>query len=325
MFLRILQARRRRITLNAVAATLVTLFACGGDSPTVPSAPPTLTLTCPANVETSSLGGASVPVNFTTPSPVGGTPPVQVTCTPASGTSFPAGSSTVTCSAIDTSGRSVSCGFQVNVLTIARLSRTKFMSFGDSLTEGKISITVSMLVDSPQHSYPYKLLRLLRERYTGQEITLVNEGLGGERVIDSGPRFRAALTMHRPEVVLLMHGVNDLNGVEDGRVQAAVDGVEDLVKQAQTDGLAVFVATLPPFGPGPKAGCPECVVPFNDRLRGMVQRRGATLVDVYGSWGSRSGLMGADGIHPTEAGYDVIASTFFETIRRALEVSPSTP
>jgi lysophospholipase L1-like esterase len=51
----------------------------------------------------------------------------------------------------------------------------------------------------------------------------------------------------------------------------------------------------------------------------MALARGAVFVDVYAAWGNRSGLMGADGIHPTEAGYEVIAQTFFDAIRKALE------
>ena len=40
---------------------------------------------------------------------------VSVTCDPQSGTNFSIGQSTVTCEAIDGSGNTVSCSFQVNV------------------------------------------------------------------------------------------------------------------------------------------------------------------------------------------------------------------
>jgi lysophospholipase L1-like esterase len=86
--------------------------------------------------------------------------------------------------------------------------------------------------------------------------------------------------------------------------------------------MAVFVASLPPVGP-PKGGCPECVEPLNDRVRAMAAAKGAVFVDVYAAWGNRPGLMGADGIHPTEAGYEVIARAFFDAMRATLE--PSTP
>ena len=76
---------------------------------------------------------------------------------------------------------------------------------------------------------------------------------------------------------------------------------------------------LPPLGPGGKAACPECVEPYNSLIRRMVSAKGATLVDVHAAWGGRAGLMGADGIHPTEAGYEVIAGAFFDAIKRTLE------
>ena len=307
-------------TGGAAVATILA-FGCGGGTPTAPVAPAAFGLTCPSNVNASSLGGIPVEVNFGEPVTHGGTAPVSITCSPAAGAVFPAGASAVSCTAVDATGRSTTCGFTVNVQAIPRLSRTTFMTFGDSLTEGKLGLSVLLLVDSPEHSYPAKLLRMLRERYTGQEVTVLNEGLSGERADESPLRFRAAMSRHRPEVVLLMHGVNDLNGTHDERVQLAVDAMQDLVREARYNGAEPFVATLPPLGPGPKAGCPECVEPYNTRLRGMVSAEGVTLVDVYEAWRGKAGLMGADGIHPTEAGYDVIANTFFEAIRRGLETS----
>ena len=253
------------------------------------------------------------------PTATGGTAPVTITCTPSAGTLFPSGSSPVTCTAVDGGGRSATCGFAITVSAVPRLSRTRFMTFGDSLTEGKISLTLTTLVDSPSHSYPAKLLRLLTERYTGQEIVMLNEGFGGERADESLPRFREALSHDRPDAVLLMHGVNDLNGAQDGRVQRAADAMEELVKEARNGGRAALVATLPPLGPGGKAACPECVEPYNNLIRRMVAAKGATLVDVHAAWGGRAGLMGADGIHPTEAGYEVIAGAFFDAIKRTLE------
>ena len=259
---------------------------------------------------------------YVTPVPSGGAAPVSVSCSPAAGAAFPIGATTVTCTATDRDGRNAACGFAVTVRAIPTITATRFLAFGDSLTEGKLSLTLDRLIDSPAHSYPAKLLRLLSDRYSSQQIVVINEGFGGERVDESRSRFRAALSQHRPQAVLLMHGVNDLNGTATGKVQAAVDGLEELIKEGRDAGVAVFVATLPPLGPGPKAGCPECVEPFNERLARVAAAKQATLVDVYAAWGGRTGLMGADGIHPTEAGYEVIAAAFFEAIRRVLEQSP---
>jgi lysophospholipase L1-like esterase len=213
----------------------------------------------------------------------------------------------------------------VTVRAIPELSRTRFLAFGDSLTEGKLSLTLSLLVDSPSHSYPAKLTQLLVERYTSQQPVVINEGFGGELASSSPARLTDALDDHEPEVVLLMHGVNDLNSPLTGIVQSTVDAIEELAKRALQSGATTFVATLPPLGPDGKAGCPECVEPLNERIRAMVAAKGAVLVDVHAAWGNRTGLMGADGIHPTEAGYQVIAETFFDAIRRTLEKAPVSP
>ena len=265
-----------------------------------------------------------MPVAYGDAQTTGGAAPVTVACAPAAGTLFPAGTTTVTCAASDIIGQTASCTFGVTVTTIPMLLETRFMTFGDSLTEGKLSAIASILVDAGPHSYPSMLFRLLNDRYSGQGVSVVNEGFGGERAAQSLPRFRAALSAHRPGAVLLMHGVNDLNSERPGRVQSAADGIEELTKEALRSRIRTFVATLPPLGPGPKAGCPECVEPLNDLLRRMAAAKGAVLVDVYAAWGTRNGLMGADGIHPTEAGYDVIARRFLEAIRLTLEAGPGT-
>ncbi|MEX1129962.1 MAG: GDSL-type esterase/lipase family protein, partial [Vicinamibacterales bacterium] len=238
---------------------------------------------------------------------------------PPSGGLFTAGTTPVTCTATDAAGRSATCGFGVTVTARPLLSQTRFLAFGDSLTEGKLSLTPALLIDAPAHAYTTKLASALRDAYPDQpQITVINEGLAGERASDSLNRLNGALSTHRPEAVLLMHGVNDLNAIETGITQKTVDAVEELIKAARSRGLTVFVATLPPLSP-PKASCPECVEPFNERLRGVAAAKGAVLVEVYAAWGNRPGLMGADGIHPTEAGYEVIAGAFFEAIRKALE------
>lgn len=311
-----------RLVIRRVVAVTAVLAgsACSG-SPATSPAPLPLALSCPAGIERPSPGGVGVTITYAPPVAIGGRAPVTTTCTPASGAVFAVGATPVICTAIDGASQRATCGFTARVTATPVLSLTRFLAFGDSLTEGKVSLTLSMLVDSPAHSYPAKLRSLLEARYIDQPIVIINEGFGGERASESFARFSTALSVHRPEVVLLMHGVNDLNSVEDGKVQRAVDSIDELIRTAISQGMKVVVATLPPLGP-PKAACPECVGPMNDRLRAMASARGAVLAEVHGAWGNRPGLMGADGIHPTEAGYEVIATAFFEAIRGSLERGP---
>jgi lysophospholipase L1-like esterase len=256
----------------------------------------------------------------------GGTGAVSVACTPAAGSPFPSGATTVTCTASDSAGRQTSCTFGVTVATIPlRLQKTRFLAFGDSLTEGKLKpFGATLTFDAGPHSYPSTLRRLLTERYAGQSVTVENEGWSGERATESFRRYLDAIAEHRPEVMLLMHGVNDLGSDDDNKILSTARAIDELTAIARDRGLAVFLATLPPLGPGGKSGdfCPECVAPLNDRIRSSAPARGAVLVDVFAAWGSRSGLMGPDGIHPTEVGYEAIAVAFLEAIQRTLEAPP---
>src|SRR6185436_7229120 len=71
------------------------------------------TLTCPANQSVDASGPTVV--NYTTPTGADNCPGVVVNCVPASGSSFPAGTTTVTCTATDTSSNTANCSFTVTV------------------------------------------------------------------------------------------------------------------------------------------------------------------------------------------------------------------
>jgi parallel beta-helix repeat protein len=76
--------------------------------------PPTLVITCPANITTTSPDGNGVPVTFSATT-TGGNPPVQLNYSPASGSIFPVGTTTVTVTATSGDGQMKTCGFSVTV------------------------------------------------------------------------------------------------------------------------------------------------------------------------------------------------------------------
>jgi subtilisin-like proprotein convertase family protein len=73
-------------------------------------------ITCPANqtAVTATAADTCTVVNFTTTAS-DNCPGVVVVCTPPSGTCFPVGVTTVTCTATDTSGNTATCSFTVSV------------------------------------------------------------------------------------------------------------------------------------------------------------------------------------------------------------------
>jgi len=273
-----------------------------------------------------------VPVTFAAPTIAGGATPVTTGCFPASGSSFPLGATTLLCTATDSQQRTASCRFTVTVTQPAppppRLSATRFVAFGDSITEGLFPF----FIQNPPGSYPNVLETLLRARYTSQSsaIVVMDEGHGGEQVADGFARFGLTLNLDAPVgAVLLIEGVNDLNNAgAAGNAAAAipnvVNGLQSMVREARSRGIPVFLATLLPQRPGPnsKSGSATAIVPANDAIRAMASREGAVLVDLYQAFGGvPDPWIGTDGLHPSRVGLEKIAQTFFDAIRSRLETT----
>lgn len=321
----------------SVVLALVLAVACGKD-PTapdpVPQAPPPPvvvvpnppTIACPSPV-TSTTTGSGATVTYSTPAAEGGQAPVTVACEPASGTTFALGTSEVRCTATDSLNRTASCAFGVTVSRLATISKTKFLAFGDSITVGVVSSDnpspppAYLLRDVPNESYPTVLKQLLAARYASQAITVINEGKGGEKAVDGVGRAQSVFNANRPEVALIMDGYNDLSTSAEAGMDAAIAAINDMVKDARFRGARVFLATLTPPPVNVNRGISNTtIVRFNDKLKAMAKGENAVLVDVYAAFASDPNRYNsADGRHPNEAGYRLIAETFFAAIRAELE------
>jgi lysophospholipase L1-like esterase len=317
----------RSVTLLMCMLPIVgALSSCSGPTaPSPPPPPPELQISCPQAMEVESVAGTPLSVNFSQPTVSGGRQPVSVTCTPASGSGFPVGTTAVQCSAQDSSGMSKACSFSVLVRGTPRLKHAAFMAFGDSLTAGTTAPSASMLVNNPQ-SYPFKLQDLLKARYRDQTITVANAGEPGETAVQGTRRFDSTLLVVRPTVTLLMEGANDLFFFRDDAINRAIPALHEIVRQAQARGVLVMLATLPPQRPGGARDTVSKLIPaFNEAIRGVARDRGATLVDVEPVFLQDMSLIGNDDLHMTERGYDKMAEIFFEAIRGTFEESGQAP
>lgn len=321
---------------------MLTLAGCSS-SPTAPTSPqpgvppPTgpaaLAIVCPSNAAASSANNNPVAVTYTAPVVSGGIAPVQVTCAPSSGTLFPLGTTTVQCTAADAAQTSRTCQFSVTVSgPVPRLARTKFLAFGDSMTAGEITAPTGArgehqaLVVVPASSYPTRLLGLLRGRYTAQTaaIEVLNAGRPGEWAEDGALRLPGVMSSNRPEAVLLLSGSNELGALGTAGVQRAWRAIDLMAKEVRGRGARAFLATLPPArGTGTNAIPLSLIQALNANIRSTARGEGAVLVDLYEALSTDPNrYIGSDGLHPTEAGYQRIAETFFAAIRQEYETRP---
>jgi lysophospholipase L1-like esterase len=297
-----------------------TIAACSG-SPSGPTAA-ALSLQCPAPQTVASPTGLPIPVTFALPTTTGGTAPIATTCTPASGVSYPIGTTSVTCTALDANRQTATCGLLVTVTAPPRLSVTRYVAFGDSITEGlPRTISPALLDPAPDGSYPLVLQSLLRARYTAQTVTVLDEGVGGEIVGDGLKRLPGVLTSDAGGALLLMEGANDLNQFGVTAPDIIVSGLRDMIRLARARSMRVFVGTLLPERANGKASHPELVAPTNDKIGLMASTEDAVLVDLFAAFGGvpDPGLISSDGLHPTAAGNERIAQTFYAAIRARLE------
>lgn len=216
-----------------------------------------------------------------------------------------------------------------------RLSRTRFLAFGDSITAGEVSFPVTTGISPmgngfklqviPSASYPTVLRNLMAARYTTQanSLVMVNAGVPGEpaRSPDTQIRFAQAVSSNRPDVVLLMHGYNDIGN--SSVITETVTAIDQMMAEARNRRVGrVFTLNLAPSRPIGNNAIPlSSVLAFNERLERAVRGEGAVYVDIYSALLPEvNANIGRDGLHPTEIGYRKIAETVLAAIRANIEV-----
>lgn len=314
---------------HTVLALLILAGAACDDNPTSPSSG--FTLTCPAPV-TAQTTTTLTAVTYPAPTATGGQAPVTTACTPASGSAFPAGTSIVNCQATDARSQTATCRATIVVVRLPTLDGTRFVAFGDSITAGEVTVPIGSMGDThaiipmivvPSASYPSRLLPQLQARYTTQagEIAMVNEGKPAESALSGVPRLGQVLANGNYQVLLLLHGYNDMLGSGAAAIPRVARALDDMAREGRARGLAVYLAMLTPPIPGRQRSIPDSVIrQMNDEVRVIAAGEGAELVDLYTALASDvTRYIGVDGLHPTEAGYQRMADEFFARIRATLE------
>lgn len=206
-----------------------------------------------------------------------------------------------------------------------RLAMTRFLAFGDSFTAGEVTTPVTAIVSKqivvPSASYPSVLQSRLQTTYTVQAsaIAVANAGEPGERILDGAQRFPGVYDAARPEVVLIMEGANGLPLVGP---DISTGVMRTMVQHAKSGGSRVFVGSMIPQVAGrPRGNTPvNELLAYNTTLQLMSQQEGVVYVELYNAMlPDAPALIGADGLHPTEAGYRRIAELFLAVIRTELE------
>jgi lysophospholipase L1-like esterase len=141
------------------------------------------------------------------------------------------------------------CGVDV----VAPKGALGVVAVGDSLTDANIS------THDGHHSWPSQLARRLTAHTDGRPIAVMNQGLGGNRILhdgrgDSGLRRLDRDVIAQPGVThcIIMLGTNDLRnrGADPAQEVTApqmIAGLKQLALRGQSAGIKMIGATLTPF------------------------------------------------------------------------------
>jgi len=234
----------------------------------------------PAGAQTLSVRAETVPPFYVVQAPV----PVQV--------SLPGGGETMV----------------ALTLPIDDNQTNTYMAFGDSITRGD---------GGSAGGYPANLQARLSAHFGGAFVN--NRGADSTNSFEGVERARRNLNS-RPAYTLILYGTNDWNAPEcqDNPACHTVSNLRSIVQTTKSFRSLPFIATIPPTNPAlTPAGRIQWVADVNNLIRPMAQQQGAFLVDVEKAFLSQGGDLSrffSDHVHPNDAGYSLIAQTFFEAI-----------
>lgn len=174
------------------------------------------------------------------------------------------------------------------------------VAFGDSITQG------SECACAP---YPARLSGLIGK-------IVYNTGVGGSRAGDNVGRTQQAIDKYRPAFMIIMYGINDI--IHGGNPDGIAGYVNQMVLVCKQNNVVPVLMTYP----RPIAGhtlFAGGTIALNRNIRAIAKAEGIRCVDLekefsagpdplFAEWPlTDANLMEPDGLHPNDAGTQVMA------------------
>jgi lysophospholipase L1-like esterase len=154
----------------------------------------------------------------------------------------------------------------------------------------------------------------------------VGRGISGQTTPQMLVRFRQDVVALKPKAVVILAGINDIAGnTGPSTLEMVQDNLMSMTEIAKANGIRVVLSSvLPaydfPWRPGMQPAAK--VVALNTWMKAYAARVGETYLDYHTAMAdSRQGLpkeLSSDEVHPTEAGYRIMAPLAEQAIARAL-------
>jgi lysophospholipase L1-like esterase len=152
----------------------------------------------------------------------------------------------------------------------------------------------------------------------------VGRGISGQTTTQMLVRMMPDVVDLKPRAVHIMAGTNDIAGNTGPMTQEMTrDNIRAMAAIARQNGIKVLLASIPPAASFPwREGMPtvQPIAELNAWLKSYAGETGATYIDYHSALTGASGAMkpglAYDGVHPTQAGYEVMAKVVEPILQR---------
>lgn len=154
----------------------------------------------------------------------------------------------------------------------------------------------------------------------------LDRGISGQTTQQMLVRFGQDVVSLHPKVVQIMGGTNDIAGNTGPMTpDMTKDAIMGMVQIAKANHIKVLLASIPPadhFAWRPGLEVTDKIIALNDWAKSYAAQEGIAYVDYWSAMQNGKGGMkegyAMDGVHPTEQGYDVMASVAEPILKQAL-------
>jgi len=160
----------------------------------------------------------------------------------------------------------------------------------------------------------------------------VNRGISGQTTPQMLIRFRPDVIALKPKVVVILAGTNDLAGnTGPSTMEAIEDNLTSMAELAKANGIRVVLASLLPvcdyIKPQTARRPPEKIIELNRWMKEYAAKNGLVYLDYYSAMLDDKKMfrqeLTYDGLHPNDAGYEIMGPLAEKAIAEALRPTSS--
>ena len=170
-----------------------------------------------------------------------------------------------------------------------------------------------------RQAYPEILSSALRKRFAQSDLDIINGGISGQSTTDGFGRLENDVLRHRPQLVTIMFGINDMEHMSIDKYRA---NLAELAARCRAIGAEVLFCTPNSFEDNERFARSK-LKPYLDGMYTVGKQEGIPVCDVFAAYEvvrerdpDAFSLLLSDAVHPNLDGHKLTASVIARFICR---------